>query len=192
MASNSYTLPGIPSDLLSSNTEGERRFKVYTSVLAEKSQRDGTFRRGYDRVNISSGQKAYWSISIPSDPTISALLSRTISSFDIGGIEYRVYGGVTDINSTGAPVYISGNALVGWDRISTPSDLAANGVELDYTEIPTSGSGSSAPGGLLGGEDLRIQPADTVFVLEAFNRSNQATDFLVYLTWIETLSLDSI
>jgi len=177
---------------LATGAEGDRRLKTYCASLSEKANRDGTFRRGYDRVNISAGGKAYWAISIPSDPTISALLSRTLSSFDIGGIEYRVYGGVTDINSTGGPVYISGNALVGWDRISLPSDLVANGVELDYTEIPTSGSGASAPGGLLGGEDLRIQPVDTVFVLEAFNRSNQATDFLVYLTWIETLSLESI
>jgi len=179
---------------LATGGEGDRRLKSYSSNLSEKSQRDGTFRRGYDRVEILSGQSAYWVISIPSAPTVSALLSRTISSFDIGGIEYRVYGGITDITPTGTPdvIYKSGNALVGWQRINTPSDLLTNGVELDYTEIPSSGGGNSAPGGLLGGEALRIQPPDTNFVLEMKNESNQTTKGLVYLTWIETEDISSI
>ena len=184
---------GIWKDVFESEDDQTNgRLRVYAVKLAEKAQRRGIFKRGYDRVTIQAGNKYRWAITMPSAPTIPALLSRTLSSFDGGGIEYRVYAGAQDIvlQSPSTIKYKTAGALVGFDRISTVDLTSA--IEVDYTEIPRTGGGSSSPGGLFGSEDLRIQPNDATFVIEAFNRASQPTEFTVYLTWIETEDIHEI
>lgn len=196
MSNNSRTLiPGIWSDAYTGlQDQGNGRLKVYSVSLAEAAQRSGTFRRGYDRVEIPGGQRRYWVIDIPPAPLNAALLSRSISSFDIGGIEYRVFTGATNVVETGDVKFISSNATVNFKRIDhTLVDVTEPPAkETDYTEIPRSGNGSSALGGLLGSEDLRIQPFDEQFVIEVYNAANQPSFVTVYLTWVETVDITEI
>ncbi len=168
-----------------------QRLKAYIITAQDRAILSGYFRYGYDRASLENKARVQYVITMPASGWNPYLFSRTLSAFNAGGIEYRVYTGVNlaGVNTTPAITRPPANAQVTWEKITDPAidPIALGGEERDYTEIPKSGQGAQAVGGLLGSQDLRPQPDGAVFVIDVYNNSGVAgtNQVLTYLTWAE-------
>lgn len=148
----------------------------------------GLFKSGLDEVVIPAGQTFSWLITIPPASTPLVLLSRVIKSFEGGGIRYEVWadpdpGDFTLATPSDLLIGPSASAVAKWERLATFND--ANSVLSDLDYIPVSGAGNNNPGGAAGGDALRPQLADRLFVIRATNTTVASRTLSVQLTWYE-------
>lgn len=173
--------------------------RIYPLTVQQRealSISNGTFRRAFDTIALGSGDSAYWQVVIPTDvPT--ALLARILTSFEGGGIIYRVF---TSANATGSPSPSQIQRPASADEVTflrvtgisetgvtvppaTNAELLQAGSPSDLDFIALSGTGNNATGGAAGGQAFRPQPPGTIFYLHAFNGAAQARTLTVELDW---------
>lgn len=177
----------------------DEQSRVYPLTAEERealSIANGTFRRGFDTINLGAGDSAYWQVVIPVD-TPSALLARVLTAFEGGGIVYRVF---TSDNATGSPTPTpiqkpDAFGEVTFQRVTgiseagvtvppaTNAQLLQAGSPSDLDFVPEAGSGNNASGGSAGGQAFRPQPPGAIFYLHAYNGAAQPRTLTVELTW---------
>lgn len=131
------------------------------------------FYRGYDYIDgLAAGQSVYWLITIPDGTYKTALYSREISMRNGGDLEFRIYANPTGVSVDQVAVsYHSAGSPVLFQRLL--GEPTGKGTEVDLDIIPASGSNDKG-GGSAGGQALRPQPADAVFLAELTNFNNTA------------------
>lgn len=156
----------------------------YVKNIEVMAELEDVFFLAKDEVTLVQNVPQYWRVTIPDATTPAALLSRTLKTYDGGGVKYRVFTATTG-TPVASPVKIpaAAHAKTLFERVTGITEDGDDPADLDW--ISVTATGNNAPGGQAGGQRLRCQPANAVFYLSAVTDSAQDRDLLVELGWIE-------
>lgn len=203
-----YTLPGTPSDLLTSNEVGERRLKTDINpktiiqgqtldriAVQALQYRDEAVVRGtvyytyWENLSVGVGAKVYAKFTTPPDRYVGILFREVTTNKE--RVFYRVYTGFSNA-TTGVSISI-GNLRSGTANVSTSQFKVVTTVPVltsasVVTIVPIFGevnSGNRASGSLSNNNVFRLIPPSTDFLIEIDNQSAEAAYVLTELNFLE-------
>jgi len=180
---NWYTLPGLPSDLLTSDKPGTRRLKVQQGSDAFNQGR--AFRLPYE-YSVSSAAPVVLRFTAP----VNFNLTSQLLTCDIGNVRLDAYRGGTEGGTwTDIPAYAR-NLVDGADytrqiTVATGGTLTPTGPSVDKIRIRTSNSTAQKANVSAGLDSIRRLSAGTYYLVLSVIDGNETAQGIYLIEWEE-------